>query len=589
MPCRYIKELSERVQQVESLQLAMSGQPGYRPSLDTGSNAGAYPDPAYSPEDGLSLKRNYSFSDTRNPFAQSEFHRDRMPSVGGWGVNFPLTPGFRPRDRGSVAIAPDQQLPPVTYPEYSKPFWADFEEPPPAKRQKRDEDDQVEPLRLDAERLDRYYDAIHPLFPLLPDADTVLGVLQTSSPLVQHAFTAVMDTLPASTSPTVNGENGSTDQGHPAKSPTGPDVKFGTFDALSAFLWQQAQENPAQRADDENLAYLWTYVLLALQSDSDMSRITNGSLSRTALIKQSIDLAIHLKREYPTKHEHTSMVDKDQFLQLLRRAWNAVCTLAKFHALSVGIGDFTVLDVFVVHTDDASTMPDEAAFIARASNLVAIVATMIQDGGEPQSRLNVISKNLVLRQHFAEIVGQTPNMHAAVPIVRRMRLFLELLLSRSSPLPHPVNVLQPAVDLADALISSTSASAGTSPLSFLDLHFFTLATVTLLEFFTDVPDPDMNKLAEEALGKLQPVIEQKAEWFHRDTARLAFFADNTEADRASKTVVVHWTDGLLTMIEHCRKSGSAAQKGVGDGSRLPLDFGLLVSHGYLNALLRFRK
>jgi hypothetical protein len=134
----YIKELSERVQQVESLQMQLAGHPaGYRQSIDS----------EYSPEEPYSAgRRNFSFSDQRNPFAA--YPRDRIPSTGGWGVGSPTTP-YQARDsRGSIALAPDQHLADINGPStnYTKPFWAqEIEESSrAAKRQKiSDEDDLI--------------------------------------------------------------------------------------------------------------------------------------------------------------------------------------------------------------------------------------------------------------------------------------------------------------------------------------------------------------------------------------------------------------------------------------------------------------
>lgn len=133
----YIKELSERVQQVESLQMQLAGQPaGYRQSIDS----------EYSPDEPYSAgRRNFSFSDNRNPFAA--YPRDRIPSTGGWGVGSPTAP-YQSRDtRGSVALAPDQHPGDINGPlvSYSKPFWAqDTEvEGRAAKRQKTSTDDEM--------------------------------------------------------------------------------------------------------------------------------------------------------------------------------------------------------------------------------------------------------------------------------------------------------------------------------------------------------------------------------------------------------------------------------------------------------------
>ena len=122
---RYIKELAERVQQVES----QIGMPiGYRPSVDAGSPSDPYPEQPYSPTEPISGSRKRTFSqfDGRNPFSQSpRSSRDKMGSLSGCSMN------QAPQDgRGSFALAPDQQLtdisptadaPPL---DLAKPFWA---------------------------------------------------------------------------------------------------------------------------------------------------------------------------------------------------------------------------------------------------------------------------------------------------------------------------------------------------------------------------------------------------------------------------------------------------------------------------------
>ena len=129
---RYIKELSERVQQVES-QMGMGAQsgPGYRTSMDASSPSGMFAE-GFSPDDNtpLSLKRNISISEGRNPFAQPQFmNRDRMPSTGGWSIGSAGHTNRPQGARGSIAVAPDQQVAeiPTTvngqYYDLSKPFW----------------------------------------------------------------------------------------------------------------------------------------------------------------------------------------------------------------------------------------------------------------------------------------------------------------------------------------------------------------------------------------------------------------------------------------------------------------------------------
>jgi len=136
--------------------MAMSGPtgpPGYRSSLDAASPSGGYPD-VFSPDDSmpLSLKRTISLSEGKNPFAQPQFtNRDRMPSTGGWSINSGGQGSRASGPRGSIAIAPDQQLPDMgmttngQYLDLSKPFWAQTPDNAerPSKRQKTSHQDAV--------------------------------------------------------------------------------------------------------------------------------------------------------------------------------------------------------------------------------------------------------------------------------------------------------------------------------------------------------------------------------------------------------------------------------------------------------------
>lgn len=101
---RYIKELAERVQQVES---QMGIPTGCRPSVDAGSPSDPYPEQPYSPAEPMSSSRKRTFSqfDGRNPFTQSAHpSRDKMASLGGYSLSQGPQGG-----RGSFAVAPDQQ------------------------------------------------------------------------------------------------------------------------------------------------------------------------------------------------------------------------------------------------------------------------------------------------------------------------------------------------------------------------------------------------------------------------------------------------------------------------------------------------
>lgn len=583
--CRYIKELSERVQQVESLQMQMSGQSGFRASLDAASNPGGYAEAIYSPDDPSSQKRNLSFSDTRNPFAQAEFERDRIPSLGGWGVSSPFYQAFRSRDRGSLAIAPDQQLPPVSYSEYSKPFWETFEEPPPAKRRKYDHDN-VAPFPMTANHLDKYYDNIHPQFPILPERDTALTIVQNTSSVVGHCFAVVVDLLLTFKHSKPSSDQNGNHDGVSSHNPGDISKFFINFTDIADFLLSSSQEQPESRSVDENLIYLWISLLLAIQAESDMGSFKSTTLSRTHALKFAIDIAMYLK-SHPSLHENSSIKDPSILQQILQQDWNLSCMLAKLHALSLGTGDYVSLQQYSVHTDTASNLPSTVAFNVRASNLLALVLPLIQDGSLPQSQFNVESKNLTLRFHLLNCVLHTEKLSKDDAAVLKWKLFLELLLARYTPLPHPVVILQPAIDLAEALSSASTRDETDDVFDPLELHLFTLTTITLLEFLSDIADSDMCKLAEAALTKLQPIIERRFDQQKNNHQSSTFYQQDNSENHISKRF--HWSECLIGMIEERRKIGWATERGVkpSDNGLVMIDFMRLLKYGYLNVLVKW--
>ena len=178
----YIKELSERVQQVEdqmqnqrSLSQPMGPPVGFRNSLDgrqsvDSASAGLF-DNTFSPtSDSWSKKRTWSAMSegtiASGPFASQYQDRDRMPSSGGW--SFASTPQhYAQGARYSVAIAPDQlpELPPPSsltqsntteVPKAVKPFWADLVNQPEEMAAKQDSVQAQETLSSEAAAGFRY-------------------------------------------------------------------------------------------------------------------------------------------------------------------------------------------------------------------------------------------------------------------------------------------------------------------------------------------------------------------------------------------------------------------------------------------------
>lgn len=159
---RYIQELSNRVQQIESQAQAQEmrmSQLGALPvalraSLDAGDASRMYTPEGYTSahDDGESLslnqgqKRKFSELQDNQPsptFTQSRFtNNDRMPSLSGWSMSAPQASNTTNQTlRHSVSLAPDQIIDNIDidhiHPEYEKPFWVQNafksspDEPPP--------------------------------------------------------------------------------------------------------------------------------------------------------------------------------------------------------------------------------------------------------------------------------------------------------------------------------------------------------------------------------------------------------------------------------------------------------------------------
>ena len=86
----------------------------------------------------------------------------------------------------------------------------------------------------------------------------------------------------------------------------------------------------------------------------------------------------------------------------------------------------------------------------------------------------------------------------------------------------------------------------------LDIHLFTLVTITLLEF-TEMMDVDLSNSAWDGLGKIHRALEQNAERAHSDNRERG---SGTEQD-LDGIPALHWADGLLHMVDSKpRLSGS---------------------------------
>jgi hypothetical protein len=576
---RYIKELSDRVQQVEALQSVLAGQPGYRQSIDAQSMG----EGMYSPDDPMSLKRNLSFSDgSRNPFAASEFQRDRIPSVGGAWTNSPTSAGFRPRDRGSMALAPDQTLPPTSYPpQPSPPYWASAAaatEQPPAKRQKRSAD-HMPSIKIESKHVDKYYEAIHHEFPVLPDLDTTLNVAHAASSEYQLLLAASVSLIPATE------EDGGEDAVEKAVSNL-----FSTSSQLWDKLSAHMKEEPSGRSAEDNLLLAWSCAILAIHCEYKLKGVLGGSGTQHKLIKAALDLSQALSGD----DIKPKGVEKATFTELVIRQQTLTLMLAKLHALGSASADFVNAEYFLIDADWVyRNLPASVAVTASCANTTSVAIVQVLNLPQSNDLANIISKALITQQ-LTVALGLIPGIDKSSPSYRQAALFFQLLLSRYQYIPVAAAVLAPAAQLAEELAQSADpAGTGHTVWKPLDIHLYTLTTITLLEVLAAVSDAAMLAMAEQALNTIQPVLERKVETYHVYKSKLAKSEKWNEGDDEG-TAEGSWMEVLLKHVAERRRIGWNQSNGangvgalVGPNNTVNVAFDALLRAGYLKVLSGF--
>ncbi|KAK5205660.1 hypothetical protein LTR41_008728 [Exophiala xenobiotica] len=585
----YIKELAERVQQVEHVQ-----KQALRQSLDGSSNLAGYAE-AFSPDESTP-RRHFSFNDPRNPFAPVEFQRDRIPSTGAWGN---IAPGLRPRDVGSLAIAPDQSMPGppsnqmnhdgLRVSESVKPFWAELESPPPPKRARLDDPyAKLQPFNMNQAHLSKYYDHVHPLFALLPDAETVSRIVHQASPGLQHSFAVAIVLMG-------NSENGSVTNGNHADTTSQfsasplrhelPTTAFEDFEELASHVVSVAQQGGPDTISG-CLLCVWTLVLLAAACDSDIRHVQGSSTTKTDLINSSLRMTDQLRATAPTAF--VDSMDQSQFDQIVQQSFNCACLLSKLHALSVGSGlqELSVADRqskdTMVGYADTTKIPPEAGFLTHSSNIVGMVSCLLPL--DPYSPIGSQVKRTLAFSLFEDTLKRYPPLTLDSPIVQQTQLFLDLLMSRFPDNEFsPMLVQMKTAQLAEFL---TSHSTTVTPFNPLDMHCWSIVTITFCEFVIHARSEVYTNPASENLSRLKVALQNRSEAFHK-TYGYSWFWSETKA-AADEYRMSHWADCLINMIDNVEVSSTSLPEGAGDNAAVLPNLSLLLAQGWFRVLYHYR-
>ncbi|KIX05794.1 uncharacterized protein Z518_03766 [Rhinocladiella mackenziei CBS 650.93] len=596
----YIKELAERVQQVEHVQ-----KQALRQSLDGSSNTGiaAYAEPYSSDEPTSSTKRTFSFPDPGNvsPFTSSEFQRDRIPSAGVWGSSS-VHPGLRPREAGSLSIAPNEPVPNQESGNTQNPggaFWSEStlnEKYPPAKRQRiGDSDENRETVKMDPAFLSQYYEHVHRLFALLPKAEIVMGVVENSTKSVQYAFSTAIEIFPyPAVGVAVNGShdaNSSNQNLDTSSKPPKLDLTlklFDNYDQLAQFLNDKSHAHSSSRSTDENLALIWTFLLVALVSQSDVTQMLGSVMPTAELVAASQSIIEYLQLDNSAKWSNGFVKDRTELNKIIEQAYNCTCLLGKYHGLSLGMEHWTLprFTSYSAKVLDSPRVPVESVYLARSSEAFRMFSTLFYHD-EPSRFAHSVMFGYIqpfldqLRIEFPAIHPEQHRIHLEI------KYFMALVTSRHVLNgPHPLFVLEAADRLAVCLNWNAAA---TSPIlryfNPIDMYAWSILVITLCEFVDQVPQKEMNEFANRILDEIRQDLQRMSDTFHNNYGFNWFWAPDQIP--AETYTMKHWTDCLLVIIDYVKGQESSAVFDKDSYSRFIGRFGDLLKHGWIKVVHRF--
>ncbi|KAK5083685.1 Glucose-responsive transcription factor [Lithohypha guttulata] len=552
----YIKELSERVQQVEG-QLALHTTASYRASID--SQYGGPNESPFSPSEDPALRQRSLSSQNRNPFAG--FVRERFPSAGGWNSSAITS---NPR-HSSIAIPPDQiasprdKLPSVNT---MKPFWTDWIVSPT--KMCKDPLQTAELTPEDKTAFQYYYDTIHPLCPILPDSQSTQlpEIFYAADRNFQEALILAVTLL----SQPQNTSTSNADQ-----------LKLGNGQArLETFVNGRARQDYVKRGQYHNsLVLLWTQLILLVVVQHDISSWNISSLPQCDLIEMSFtncDEFFRIKR----------FTSDDMHDMEFICAAHITVMMARLYAISQGEAHDPVPSSFVQHLGFNSAMPSRLSFLIMMTDSLQASLSLLPQGGVPMCRGTAYEIGRLQSANIRAWLTAT-GLAPDDPLVAEVKAFTELLSLRcSSSRLHMPAVTGPAANLAEAIRRSSvvekEANGGKYLYNPLSLHTFTLTTITLLELSQCEPDDHISEsLVEDGIQEMRKSLTDLVG--RRN-------ADGGSADGK------FWANVLLDMIDYATRSRPVLEGVSEDVNKkkeedITVDLTQLLQRGYANTLMDF--
>ena len=273
---------------------------------------------------------------------------------------------------------------------------------------------------------------------------------------------------------------------------------------------------------------------MIFNTENDLSKLQgmHGGLSQATLVKLAYDLSSVLNSQAQLDAE----TSEDSEFALVRRAHYIVGILSTLHAVATGTESPAPSPAMKIGSFDeiSSILPDETALLVRACSVLAIVNTFISSPVSWKTNPGFALRNkLLIEQHLTFVFASAPQRSELDVLCKQIQSLVVILLARQTSISHPLAILTPTLEVADSLLENVTATAITTKYNPLQIHLFSLTTLTLLEFVESV-DEQLAAPAQERVAKLQRALEQ--------------IAERTNAHIPSDSDAMRWSLCLLRII-----------------------------------------
>lgn len=406
----------------------------------------------------------------------------------------------------------------------------------------------------DEESIDQYYSLIHPTFPLLPH----------SKPRLRQRLAAASITIREALLESLYAAVRSNPSSSTRTSPANPRR------ACELCVAAQFESNDARDPTAQNLLYLQSLILMALEADNHGPATIRGAsrLPRAAWVGSAVGYAYNLKLHHNRVGERFAQGDPDSDEKLGRRAWWVLVVLDRWHAISTSSPLFIPDANVVLLPEDQILLGLTPFHLIRLSCILGHIAEAFTTADEIVSAasLNPYICRLLrgelerFRESVEVVWGSLSLLHVAYYHVKLLTL-------RHNSTSEPRQLLEPALRIATMLDHSSM------PITPLNHHFAALALITLVDL-TEVEET--REEAWRGMGQIAEALKKRR--------GLATREDSVGWDRAIKDLIARrgerFGQGGLRELAEMAIGGGGGPKGRGK-----VDAVNLQRHGYLGSIL----